>query len=189
MRVTLKTAIAALALASLAVAGTEQHRKFTEDSLKGWVSHDKVNNRAETRRGNQKQAFTVQNSRNGNQLKVSMVQTGGANIGRAAFLEYDEPKQTVKIGAAGKELAVVINPDNTVMAGSTRCQGRDSACIANAVISSIPNLIADEVAAMLLALNDDLHSTQHGDHISSALLQIAGELNRKANPRPTAEGK
>jgi len=184
MTITLKTAIPALALASLAVAGTEQHRKFTEDALKTAVTHDKANNRAEAANGGGKQAFTVQQSRSGNLIKVTLTQVGGASQGRVASLEYNEPKQTVTIAAAGKQLAVVINPDNTVAVGSVRCQGRDTACIANAVIAPMSHLQAHEVATMLLVLNDDLHSTQNGDYISSALLQIAGELNRKANPRP-----
>lgn len=189
MRITMKTALAALALAGFATAGTEQHRKFTEDALKNAIAYTKNGNSAEATRGGQKQQFKVDRSRNGSRMKVTLGHSGGPNNGRAASLEYDESKQTVTIGAAGKDLAVVIRPDNTVMAGSTQCQGRDTVCIANAVMMSIPQMLADEVAAMLLVLNDDLHTTQHGDHISSALLQLAGELNKKANPNPAGAPK
>ena len=188
MNSTIKALVPALALASLAMAGTEAHRQFTENAIKSQGTVDKPNNRAVVGKGAQMQIFSIQQSRTPTTITVTATQTSGAGQGRVASLTYNLTTETMAISGGGKQITLSINKDNTVTIGATKCQGKDVPCIANAVIAGVP-FQPQEIAAMLMVVNDDLHSTPNGDYVASAMLQIMGQLNKMANPRPPAKTK
>src|SRR5580700_4588617 len=90
-----KVLIAPLAIVSLAICGTETHRQFTENALKGAVTLDKPNNRAVVGKGAQMTIFNVQQSRTPTSITITATQTSGVGQGRVASLNYNIPTETI----------------------------------------------------------------------------------------------
>lgn len=131
----------------------------------------------------EKQAFRTNVSRGPKKVGVALRHNGGRKNGTDIRLDYDEDTRTVLVSAAGRNLSVVIQPNNSVNVGGTMCAGTAADCIANAVMAALPGLEAEELAAMLLEVGDDLMERQNGVYISNAILQTTGELKRKARPQ------
>ena len=102
MKNILKAVLPVLAFASLALAGTEAHRQFTENALKTSVTVDKPNGRAVVGQGAGMQIFPIKESTNASGIMVTATQTSGANQGRVAALSYTFASQIVTISGGGK---------------------------------------------------------------------------------------
>jgi len=126
--------------------------------------------------------FDADSRREGRKLMLGLRRAKGKAAGDQTDFSYDEAARTINLSSRGEKVTVQISADNRVSVDSIQCDGNDLECIGEAVTRAMPKLESEDMAAIVVALEDDLAGMDNGVQIIASMTQIAGRIGAKAGP-------
>lgn len=123
------------------------------------------------KKGERARKFAVKKESRDEKLTLELEEAGQA----ASRFVFDAQGQAVALQFGGRELEILIRR-GSVSIGTTVCRGSDYKCIAETVMAAADGMTAEEVAATLVLLADDLSRLESGKHVSRTLEVLAEKL-------------